>query len=231
MNIFKKILLTGSLIGLLAPAFGQVTEKGNFMIGANFGFSSANSDTEQNINGTVSAMEGSTATQFNIAPAVSYFLLDNFALGIGMDYTFNSIKRADGSEEDDRNALFGPVARLYLPIGNDMSFFIESSVGFGSSTDQSNIGDLDQEISTDVFAVGFGPGFTIFSENAIGIEALVKYNYAESDANFDFEDDNVNVNTITNQLDFSVGLQFYFGRLALDRVDDGNDGTDIDDLY
>ncbi len=38
---------------------------------------------------------------------------------------------------------------------------------------------------TNIFAIGAGPGFTIFSSDAIGIEALIKYNYARSKFDID----------------------------------------------
>jgi len=231
MNISKRLLLACCLVGLMVPSFGQVTDKGNFLIGANFGFSSASSDTEQNINGDASSTIGTSASQFNISPAIGYFLMNNFALGIGMDYTFNQIEQADGTQEEDQDVLFGPMARVYMPIGNNMSFFLESTVGFGSSSDQSNVDGDAQDISTSVFALGIGPGFTIFSNNAIGIEALAKYNYARSDADFQIDNQSINVNTVTNQIDFSVGLHFYFGRAGRNNTPTRPQNSSVGDLY
>jgi len=231
MNVLTKWILAVVAVCIMAPSFGQVTDKGNFLIGANLGFSSANSETEQNLNGDPSGTEGSTAAQFNITPSIGYFLANNFTLGIGMDYTYNSIERPNEEKASDSDLLFGPFARYYVPLDNNMAFFIEGTMGFGSSDEESNIGDVSQDISNNVFAVGIGPGFTIFSENGIGIEAQLKYNYAESDADFEFEGDDVNVNTITNQIDFSVGVYFYFGRLSMNRVGTSDDDIDGSDLY
>jgi len=231
MSIFKKWMLAAIAVCIMAPSYGQVTDQGNFLIGANIGFSSANSETEQTLNGDPSGTEGSTASQFNITPSIGYFLANNFTLGIGMDYTYNSIERPNDEQANDSDLLFGPFARYYVPMENNMAFFMEGTLGFGSSDEESNIGDVAQDISNDVFAVGIGPGFTIISDNGIGIEALLKYNYAESDADFEFEGESVNVKTITNQIDFSVGIHVYFGRLSLDRVDTSDDNLDGADLY
>lgn len=209
------------LILLMSSVFitnAQVTDRGNFIIGGTLGFSSATSDVEQSINGQSTTLDGATGTQLNISPSIGYFLVDNFALGVGMDYTFNKVEEPDGTEENDNDLLFGPFIRYYFPVGNNMSFFLESTAGFGSSSNTSDFGGQTQDISTNVFAFGIGPGFTIFSSNAIGIEALVKYNYASSDADFDVSGETANVITTTNQFDFSVGLQFYFSRLGLSRA-------------
>ncbi|MCB0643683.1 MAG: outer membrane beta-barrel protein, partial [Phaeodactylibacter sp.] len=164
-----------ALLFIAGTVGAQITDRGNFIIGGTLGFSTASSNVEQNLSGENTAFEGSTSTQFNIAPSIGYFLVRNFAVGVGMDYTFNAVEDPDGSMEDDSDLLFGPFMRLYLPISDDMSFFLESTAGFGSSSNTSTIDGANQNISTDVFAFGVGPGFTIFSSNAVGIEALVKY--------------------------------------------------------
>ena len=129
-----------------------------------------------------------------------------------MDYTFNSVATADGEKELDSDLLFGPFIRYYFPVASDMAFFLESTLGFGSSNSSTTLDGVDQDLTTNVLAVGIGPGFTIFSSQAIGIEAGMKYNFARSNADFSAGGESINVLTRTNQFDFSVGLQFYFTR-------------------
>ena len=71
-----------------------------------------------------------------------------------------------------------------------------------------------EDINTNIFAVGFGPGLTVFSNESIGISAIFKYNYARSD--FDIEIGGIKQETITktNQFDISVGVSFYFSAIA-----------------
>jgi hypothetical protein len=58
-----------------------------------------------------------------------------------------------------------------------------------------------------------GPGFTIFSNDALGIEALVKYNYARSKFDVDLAGVKTSTTTKTNQIALSLGLQLYFAGL------------------
>ncbi|MCR9101025.1 MAG: outer membrane beta-barrel protein [bacterium] len=204
----------------------DVTSQGNFMMGGTLGFSTADSNVKIEADGASVDNEGTRSTQFNISPRIGYFVTNNFALGIGMDYTLNRLRepvdlsdpQTDYETEYDSDLLFGPFGRVYFPIAEDKAFFLQGNFGFGSSQDRIRVGDDPQTTSTDVLAASFGPGFTIFSSDGIGIEAIVKYNWARSNASFEYQGTRNETTTYTNQLDFSIGFQVYFTRLQ--RVND-----------
>ncbi len=223
----------------------NVTSQGNFMMGGTLGFSTADSNVEIDTDGVTVDNQGTRSTQFNISPRIGYFITNNFALGIGMDYTLNRLREpndlsdpdTDYDTEYDSDLLFGPFGRVYFPIAQDKAFFLQGNFGFGSSQDRIRIGEDPQTTSTDVIAASFGPGFTIYSSDAIGIEALVKYNWARSNASFEFQGNRNETTTYTNQLDFSIGFQVYFTRLKRARGDTSrpavpeNDDTEADDRF
>jgi hypothetical protein len=62
-----------------------------------------------------------------------------------------------------------------------------------------------------LLTIGVGPGFTIYSKNGLALEALVKYNFARSNSEINVQDINRISKTWTNAVDFSVGIQYYFG--------------------
>lgn len=206
-----------SIIYVLAILFfafsmsAQVLDRGNFVIGSTFGFSTADSKVIYTTNGVEAEGEGPSALQLSVAPNIGYFIVDNFALGIGMDYTFSQLEEPNTDRTDDSDLLFGPFSRVYLPVGDDMAFFLEANFGFGTSSDDQFIGEEKQSINTNVFAIGFGPGFTIFSNADLGIEALFKYNFARSEFNTENGGIKTATTTKTNQFDISIGVQFYFG--------------------
>lgn len=208
-----KSILPALVFTFVLATYGvaQVTQQGNFIIGSTVGFSTAHSNVTQEIETGETREESPSSTQFNISPSVGYFLLDDLAAGIRLDYTLNRVREQGDNQVRDSDLLFGPFARYYLPVGQDMAFLIEAGFGFGNSNNQQMIGGMKQSINTNIFALGIGPGFTVISSDAIGIEALVKYNFARSD--FDTEIGGVRRSTVTNtnQLDISIGIQFYFG--------------------
>ncbi len=222
MKNFTFIILAFLCIALTRnTSFAQVTSKGNFLIGGTLGFSTATSSVEQDSDAGSFEGEGAQATQFNIAPNIGYFVANNIAVGVGLDYTFNETREpidfadpnTDFLESNDSDLLFGPFARFYLPLKANKFFFVETNLGFGSSSDEFETLNGRQTQSTNIFALGVGPGFSIVSGDAIGIEALVKYNYARSNSDLDIAGSLTETTAITNQLDFSIGLQFYFNRV------------------
>ncbi|MFN0216959.1 MAG: outer membrane beta-barrel protein [Saprospiraceae bacterium] len=206
---FGKLFVSAVLIvGLMPQAQGQFTEQGRFMLGSAVGFATNTSKTS-----LANADETEPQnTQWNVSPSIGYFLLDNFTLGIGLDYTSSTETRAGEAKTKDSDLLFGPFARYYFPFG-DKAIFLQGNFGFGNSSDNLSIGGENQNINTNILAVGAGPGFTIFSNDGIGLEALVKYNYAKSTFDLDLGGVKTSTTTKTNQIALSLGLQIYFSGL------------------
>ena len=227
----KKLIISFTLSLFAFVAFAQVTttstsasglqaiQRGNFVIGSRLGFSTAKSKVDvQAAAGSVKGDGGSSA-QFNLAPGIGYFFTDNFVLGVGMDLLMTSsstgVDLNGGTtapqKSDNNNVLFGPFIRFFIPTGEDKAFFIGTTVGFGNSKNQFTADNKTQSINNSLLTIGVGPGFTIFSNNGLALEALVKYNYARSNSEIDVQAVKRVSKTWTNAVDFSVGLQYYFG--------------------
>ena len=203
--IITTLLFTAS-ISLQA----QVTDRGNFLAGSSLGFSKSSSELKIQSSNLEEDAEGPSSLQLSFAPKIGYFLGDNFALGLGMDLTFSRLEEQNTDRNEDSDLLFGPFARYYFPLEDGLAFFAEANFGFGNSSDDLYIADVRQSINTNIFATGFGPGFTIISSNGIGLEAIFKYNYARSKFNTNLDGIQQETITRTNQFDFSLGVQYYF---------------------
>jgi len=196
---------------LLFPAtlFGQVTSQGNFIIGSSIGLATSSSEiTLEDETGDAEG-DGPSSTQISFSPSVGYFPLENVVVGIRMDYSFSEVKEPDENRNEDSDLLFGPFSRYYFPVGEDMAFLFEAGFGFGNSNDQKEIAGSFQSINTNIFSLSVGPGFTIISNESIGIEALFKYNYSRSDFDTEIAGVRRETKTITNRFDISIGIQFY----------------------
>ena len=220
-----KKLLTSMMLCMFVFAINaqeivnQPTRRGNFVIGTRIGFSTAKSTVDvQSSVGSIKGDGGSSA-QFNLAPAIGYFIVNNLVLGVGMDWLrTNSSTGVDlnggvaaPQKSNSNNVLFGPFARFFIPLGDDKAFFIGSTLGFGNSKSEYTADNTTQSIDNTLLNIGVGPGFTIFSRNGMALEALVKYNYAKSTSIIDVQGVKRTSKTWTNALDFSVGIQYYFG--------------------
>ncbi|NUO00119.1 MAG: outer membrane beta-barrel protein [Saprospiraceae bacterium] len=184
----------------------QILDQGNFIIGSSIGFSTANAKVTTN----GSTNEGLVARQINIAPSFGYFILDNFTAGVGVDFTLNSVTQPNEDKTEDSDLLFGPFARYYFPMDDNIAFFLAGNFGFGNAKDEQVIGENKQKIQTNVFALGIGPGMTVYAKSGLGIEAIFKYNFAKT--NFDTTIGGVSATTTTrtNQFSLSLGVQYYF---------------------
>ncbi len=195
------VVLSGSIIN------AQILDRGNFMVGSTVGFSTANSKVTSGGRDN----EGLSAQQINIAPGIGYFILDNFVVGLGADFTLNSVTEPNEDKTEDSDLLFGPFVRYYLPIPDNVALFFVGNFGFGDSRDEQLIGEEKQRINTNVLAFGAGPGITVYSKGGFGIEALLKYNYAQSKFDTTIGGVSTSTRTRTNQFSLSLGIQYYFG--------------------
>lgn len=207
-------------ISVMAQVGFQHTQRGNFVMGSRIGFSTAKSTIEVESSAGNIKGDGGSSSQFNLSPAIGYFFVDNLVVGIGMDWLKTTSKTgvdvsggtAPPQEASNNNILFGPFIRYFIPAGEDKAFFIGTSVSFGNAKNQfTGTDNMTQSINTKLLTFGVGPGFTIFSDDGWALEALVKYNFAKSDSEIDIQGLKRNSYSWTNALDFSVGIQYYFG--------------------
>ena len=90
----KKIVyvLLAALISIGLQLEAQVTNSGNFVIGSTFGLSTAKSKITQDSGDGEEEVDNPSSSQFSFSPRVGYFIIDNFAVGIHMDYTSSEVK-------------------------------------------------------------------------------------------------------------------------------------------
>lgn len=195
------------------------TQRGNFVLGSRLGFSAAKSEVDvQSSAGNIKG-DGGSSYQLNFAPGIGYFFAENFALGIAMDWlkthSSTGVDVNGGTEPEKKSnndiVLFGPFVRYFIPVSDDRAFFIGTTFGFGNSKNEFVSNNETQRINNKLLNIGIGPGFTIFSKKGLALEALVKYNFGQSKSEIDVANVKRTSETWTNAVDFSVGVQYYFG--------------------
>lgn len=85
----KKLLLTASL-----AFFGVIsaqTEKGSFIISGKTGLGFTSNTVKYKYDGQTT--DGPKTNTFNISPSIGYFIADNFALGLALDYKSTTSKQ------------------------------------------------------------------------------------------------------------------------------------------
>lgn len=207
-----------SLMQYTSHAQNEALNGGNFMIGSGLGYVNSVTDVQINSSGSI-VRGGNSVYQFHITPSIGYFVVRNFSFGLGMDYLLTSSRdktqnsASNNQRTSDTKLLFGPFARLYLPFGGQQAFFLGAVYGFGKSeTEIADAGGVPQTVRTSISTFGAGPGYAIFSNSRVSLEAQAKYNYGISRNTLSVDAVNQTTKTNTTAWDFVVGLHFFFAR-------------------
>ncbi|WP_205514529.1 hypothetical protein [Longitalea arenae] len=151
----KKIITLLITSHLIIGAHAQI-QKGNILVGADI----ADFDLSLNEGGNFS---------FFLEPKLAYFFSNNLALGGYLN--FGLVTSKGGGESIDYG--IGLLGRYYL--GTDINvvrnsrFFLEGNAGIEGTNPASGE-------NTNGLGLGFGPGWTYFLTQNVGLEALLKYN-------------------------------------------------------
>ncbi|MBV7440539.1 porin family protein [Weeksellaceae bacterium TAE3-ERU29] len=196
----KKLFVMGAiaLAGLVSAqtANNGATAKGKWMVGSNLGlnFSSENATTKESGVDDVKT----TTTRFSFNPDASYFLADNLAVGIGLDYTYTSVK--DGKSSNAFGIM--PNIKYFFPQGQVSPFV---GLGVGYRLTNQNAGGNSKDITMGGLAVGVEGGIAYFITDALAATASVKYDYTSIT-----HSDNSDYQTQTGLINAGIGAAYFF---------------------
>lgn len=169
------ILLSITLIGFSSnSAHAQHVNKGAMMLGGGLSFTSVENENAKN------------STSLTVAPGFAYFVANNFALGLEVEYTRNKSPNFTTT----RLGL-GPLARGYITgglFGQAQYMWGERKVDYTSS---------QSKTSGSRFILG--AGYTVFLNNSIALEPMLFYSFESDD----------------NVFGLRVGIQAFLGRHSL----------------
>lgn len=182
------LLLTFAIIAGTVTTNAQI-QKGNVMVGGDI----SEFDISLNEGGNFS---------MHINPKAAWFIRNNMALGTYFDFRLQTAKGM-GTATAYGVGLFG---RYYIndPTINVLKqsrFFGEANAGIQGNNPY--VGG-----NTNGLGIGFGPGLAYFVSPNVGLEALLKYNGIVGFGS----------SVASSSLNFSIGLQIYLSRRAVERA-------------
>lgn len=180
-----------------APSSDAALEKGKWMIGSNVGlnFSSESKTVKSEGESDLKA----TTTSFSFNPDVSYFMAKNLAVGVGLDYTYTSVK-----DEDSSNS-FGIMPNVKYFFANDSSLAPFVGLGVGYRMNSYKAGADAKAVNQGGLAVGVEGGVAYFLSDALAATGSVKYNYTSIT-----HSDNSNNQIQTGKINAGIGVAFFF---------------------
>lgn len=181
MKLFTKAAFTCLLlVSLTRISSAQTVNSGAWMVGGNVGFNSVKTDGAD-----------ASETWFNLTPNLGYYILNDLAVGVRLNFQSYSF---DGASESQFG--IGPWARYYFVN----SLYAQAGIDFGS-TGMDFFSLLADEGST---TLNFGIGYSWFLNNSVAIEPSIQYSIYSGDADSFLSD--------YTRFGFNIGIQAFIGR-------------------
>lgn len=164
----KKLFFVFFLLASFEPSFAQFT-KGSFVVGGSTKLSADFSTSKYKSGGTTTTLGKSTS--FTLYPQVGYFVMDNLALGGGVEISASSYK-ADGSSDKSSVKSFAvtPLARYYFD-----HFYVQGTVGFGSTKIKNRFGNSTSDSKTNLFSWSLMTGYAFLINDVVSFEPQIGY--------------------------------------------------------
>ena len=121
----KKLFLFAAVI--FASASYAQTEKGNWFAGSDLGLSYTSETNTPKYDGTKG--NKTTESTFKITPNVNYFVIDNLAVGLGLEY---STTKKESSDEN--KFAIAPNATYFFPLSANLAPFVGAKVGYAMAS-------------------------------------------------------------------------------------------------
>ena len=157
----KKLFLFAAVI--FASASYAQTEKGNWFAGSDLGLSYTSETTTPKYDGTKG--NKTTESTFKITPNVNYFVIDNLAVGLGLEY---STTKKESSDEN--KFAIAPNATYFFPLSANLAPFVGAKVGYAMASAGSSDANKDNGL---VF--GGKAGIAYFVNQGAAITGYVGY--------------------------------------------------------
>ena len=203
----KKVLLLATLmiVGFTNTSHAQL-EEGNIMLGADIGSGLTTSGTD-GLFGFNLGLNEDTGYNIGISPKMGYFLNDNFVVGGIVNLGYVNAAGDDDTTENIFNYGVQAFSRYYLTRANlDLEddvpagfFFIETNAGLAGHNG-------DDENSANGFQFGFGPGYSLFLNDNVALDASVKYNGIAGGDDY------------VNSLGINLGIQVFLSRSSAEET-------------
>lgn len=193
----KKI--TFFLIAMAAAFTGYAQfDQGRKLVGGGVSFTTTTNKSK--LNGTT--VTNGKQTAFSVTPNFGYFVIDNLAVGAGLEIGVSSYKPENSNNKSTGTGfVFTPLVRYYLPV----NVFFHGEFGVGSAKSKTKNGNNTFESKSGVTNWALAAGYAIFlnESNSVAIEPMLGYGSEV------YKDKDTKVKDIDNGLFLKVGFQIY----------------------
>lgn len=179
-------------VALTSVGYAQ-TDKGDWMVGTDFGLSYQSSKETVKAGNERSV----TTNTFRVAPKLDYFVINNLSIGLGLEYANTKIKDVSGSTNE---FAVVPQVHYFFPLDTNLKPFIGAKVGYGFSSS----GSEDAQ-KWNGLVLGGKAGVAYFVNNGAAVTGYVGYDHH----NFKNKADK-DITRKTGTLGVGIGVAIFF---------------------
>ena len=173
-----KTLLSAIALMFVVNALSYAqTEKGKIIISGATDLSLSSIKIQQESDGS-GFNEEATVTKFNIEPSVSYFVIDNLALGLSLDFETGKEKN-DNAESKDNSCILGPSIRYYFGESN-IKPYLRGDVMFGTGNYESENDLYEYESKYNIWGWDLGAGMALFLNDYVAFDLGLVYSFLKN---------------------------------------------------
>ena len=166
-----QLFITISLLTFLASN-AQIS-KGNWMVGGSGNFTNYKSTFQSGNTETTQ-----TGSAFTISPNLGYFIIDNFALGSIVSFSFSN---PSGDNTNSHGYGISPFIRYYFRKSDKMiNPFLQTSYGFSK-------GKSDSGGSNKSTGYAIKGGSAIFFNSSVALELSLNYNSSKTNSDVKYK--------------------------------------------
>jgi len=201
------LLICFAFTFVLSSTADAQTQKHNIMVGGNGSYVKK---YRQNINPVNNLSYGVTNNTYHLNTALSYFVVDNLAVGLSVNYRSDNAKNTEGGEKlgDGHFYYIGPILRYYF-LFDKWAIFPEAQILKVSGINHSYSLQNKFTNSTDGSGYKVGVGTSYFITRNVGLEGLLSYSSENTTLNNDFNMGSPHAKVKKSGINFSIGIQFY----------------------
>ncbi len=195
----KKLILLIFGATLVTTSFAQFNQ-GSIIIGGSSNLASSFTTSKSKTGSTTSTYGKSSS--FSIEPQAAYFVIDNLAVGTGLQISTSSFK-ADGSSDKSTTTSFGltPQVRYYFD-----NIYVQGSVRVGSNKTKNTFSGTTTESTATLGGWSLLAGYSYFISDAISFEPQLGY------ASYSQKAKGSNTKGINSGIVIGIGLYAYLNR-------------------
>lgn len=141
----------------------------------------------------------------NVSGYGLYYVIDNLAAGLGVDYTGERIKSKETEYKDSYcEYTINPIVRYHIPVDNYFrNFYVEGSAGVGGSKSKTEHAEGTNEQKSSIFKWQGAIGFNYYVSEHFSLSPVVGY------GNWTSKDKDTDVKTSANGIYAGIGWNYH----------------------